>query len=135
MKPNLGRRILAGFIDYTIICVVCYLLILVLGEPNEEGGYSLKGLPALIPISFWAIMTVGFEQWFGATLGNGITGLKPVQENLGGKISVSQSMKRHLLDPVDMSFFGLVGFITISNTKKKQRLGDIWAKTIVVNSN
>ena len=31
-----------------------------------------------------------------------------------------------------MFFFGLVGIITIKNTDKNQRVGDLWAKTIVV---
>ena len=31
--------------------------------------------------------------------------------------------------------FGLIGVITIKNTEKHQRLGDLWAKTIVVSKN
>ncbi len=135
VKPNIGARFLAGFIDYTIISIITFLLIYILGKPNDKGAYELNGLPALIPIVFWGIFTIGIEQLFGATLGNGIVGLKPVQENLFGKISFMQSLKRHLLDPADMFFFGLVGFITISNTLKNQRVGDIWAKTIVVDAN
>jgi len=37
-----------------------------------------------------------------------------------------------LLDPIDMFFFGLIGIVTIKNTDKNQRLGDIWGNTIVV---
>lgn len=39
-----------------------------------------------------------------------------------------------MLDPLDMFPFGIIGYITMKNTSKTQRLGDIWAKTIVVKS-
>lgn len=36
------------------------------------------------------------------------------------------------MDPVDMFAFGLVAIVTISNTERKQRVGDIWARTVIV---
>jgi uncharacterized RDD family membrane protein YckC len=33
-----------------------------------------------------------------------------------------------------MFFFGLIAILTIKNTEKNQRLGDLWAKTVVVHS-
>ncbi len=141
-EPNIGNRILAGIVDYIIIYGFTFFLIFTIGEPNDEGGYSLNGLPGLIPILFWGIMTVGLEQWFGATLGNLLVGLKPVSirksndnstfSGTDENLTFGQSFKRHLIDPIDMFFFGLIGIITIKNTDKNQRLGDIWAKTIVV---
>lgn len=141
-EPNIGNRILAGIIDYVIICTFFFVYIYSFGEPNEDGGYTINGLPALVPILFWGIMTVGIEQFFGATLGNLLVGLKPVSirkasgsQNFGEtykKLTFGQSLKRHLLDPIDMSFFGIIGIITINNTNQNQRLGDIWANTIIV---
>ena len=132
-KPNIGNRIFAGLIDYIIIYAITFFLIFTLGQPNDEGGYSLNGLPALIPMIFWLILTVGFEIGLGATLGNLIVGLKPVSKNdPNRKLTFTESLKRHLLDPIDMFFFGLVGIITIKNTDLNQRVGDLWAKTIVV---
>jgi len=133
---NLGKRILAGIIDYGIILTITIVLTLALGELNDENGYTLNGLPALIPIIFWGIMTIGLEQLFGATLGNYAVDLKPVPINsVQNKITFGQSLKRHLLDPIDMFFFGIIGIITIKNTENNQRLGDIWAKTIIVKTN
>ena len=43
-----------------------------------KGGYTINGLPALVPVLFWLFTTVGFEQFFGTTLRNGISGLKPL---------------------------------------------------------
>jgi uncharacterized RDD family membrane protein YckC len=132
VKTNLGRRFLAGFIDYSIILVFFFVFVYSFGKPNDEGGYSVTGFLALIPVLFWFTFTILLEAFFGATLGNSIVGLKPkslIRNN--DKISFSQSLKRHLLDPIDMFPFGLIGIMTIKNTDKNQRLGDIWAKTVV----
>lgn len=133
-KSNILLRIFACLIDYSVIYAFTFYMIFTFGEPNAEGNYSLNGLPALIPIGFWLIMTVGMELTLGATIGNYLAGLKaiPIQRD-SLKLTFSESLKRHLLDLIDMFFFGLVGIITIKNTEKNQRVGDLWAKTIVVN--
>jgi len=132
-QSNLGDRIVAGLVDYIIIFTFFFVYVYSFGEPNDEGGYTVNGLPALVPVLFWGLMTVGFEQWLGATLGNLLVGLKPtsILDN-DEKLTFAQSFKRHLLDPVDMFFFGLVGIVTIKNSEKNQRVGDIWAHTIVI---
>lgn len=132
-KPHIGRRIAAGFIDYTIIYLFFFIIILLLGEPLPDGSYELNGAPALIPIAFWLLMTVGVEITVGATIGNLLFGLKPIPVNgQYRKLTFIESFKRHLLDPVDMFFFGFVGVIVIKNTPYNQRVGDLWAKTIVI---
>jgi len=132
-QPNIGNRILAGLIDYGIIYGFTFAMIFILGEPNDDGGYSLNGAPSLIPLIFWLIMTVGLESGLGGTVGNSIVGLKAIPiSGQNRKLSIGQSFKRHLLDPIDMFFFGLVGIITIKNTERNQRVGDLWAKTIVI---
>jgi uncharacterized RDD family membrane protein YckC len=134
-KNNIGLRCIAGLIDYIIIWTFCFVFIYSFGSPNDEGGYSVTGLPALIPMGFWFSFTVLPELFFGTTVGNSIVGLE--QKSLtrqNGQLTFSQSFKRHLMDPLDMFPFGLIGVITIKKTKKHQRLGDLRAKTIVINS-
>jgi len=126
-----GRRFLAALIDYSMQLGIFYALALNLGEPNDDGGYSLPGSLGLLPLLFWMILIVGMEQLTGATFGNGIMGLKPVTLS-GGKPTFVQYFKRHLVDMIDMFFLGLVGYLIIKNTPLKQRLGDLWAKTVVV---
>lgn len=130
---SVGDRIAAGMLDYIIIWSFTFYYIYAVGEPNLEGGYTVNGLPAFVPIIFWGIITVGIEQFIGATLGNLLVGLKPISI-IGNekKLTFGQSLKRHLLDPIDMFFFGFVGIVTIKNTKRNQRVGDIWANTIVI---
>lgn len=132
MNPtNIKRRFLAGFIDYLIIFSFTWAYIYTFGTPTED-GYEVNGISALPIFLFWLLMTAGLEQLMGATIGKGIVGLKPLHVDRKIKPSFSQSFKRHLLDPIDMFLFGFVAVIAIRNTDKHQRLGDLWAKTIVV---
>ena len=135
-EPNIGKRILAGLIDYSIIGIFYVAYIYAFGEPNNSGGYTVHGLMVLPVLIFWGIFTIGLEQWFGATLGNQIVGLKPLSINgINRDLSFGQSTKRHLLDPLDMSMLGLIGIIVIQKTEKNQRIGDIWAETVVIKDN
>jgi uncharacterized RDD family membrane protein YckC len=132
-EPNTVLRFIAGLIDYLIIFFGTMFLIYFLGEPTDDGGMALNGLPGLLPFGLWLIMTVGLEIGFGETFGNSLVGLKPIPKNgTNRKLTFAESFKRHLLDPIDMFFFGLVGIITIKNTDLNQRVGDLWGKTIVV---
>ena len=132
-KPYIGRRILAGFIDYAIIYTFFFVFLFYFGEVTDTGSYEVNGWPSLIPMLFWGVITVGMERVLGVTLGNAAVGLKAIPAcGTLRKLSFSESLKRHLLDAFDMLFFGLVGIITIKYTDKNQRLGDLWAKTIVV---
>tara|TARA_B100001059_G_C17482335_1_gene402277 strand:- start:101 stop:538 length:438 start_codon:yes stop_codon:yes gene_type:complete len=132
-KPKyIGRRFLAGCIDYTIVYTIAFMLIFTVGTPDNEGVYHLEGSPSLIPILFWLFLLVCTETWFGATVGNSMVRLKPVTlSGYATNISFTQSLQRHLLDPIDMFFFGVVGILVIQSSDKNQRLGDIWAKTTV----
>lgn len=79
---------------------------------------------------------IGFELKFGGTLGNLVFDLQVVsiRDNSTSSLTVGQSFKRHLVDLLDIWFFGLLGILLIKNTKYNQRLGDLWAKTIVIDS-
>ncbi len=131
-KPNLLKRFIAGLIDYLLVYGFFFAFVYAFGEPNDEGGYSVTGILSLIPFVFWFLIIVFTEVFLGATLGNALVGLKPQSlTKSNGELSLSQSIKRHLFDPIDMFPFGLIAIITIKNTDRNQRLGDIWAKTIV----
>jgi len=89
---------------------------------------EFKALPVLF---FWFAYFILIEFSFGATLGHKAMGLKIVSIN-SHSISLGQSIKRHLIDPIDFSMFGIPAMIAIKNSDKHQRIGDMWANTIVI---
>lgn len=134
-KPNLKKRIGAGLIDYSLMFGMTLVMFLYFGEKTST-GYGLHGFPALANTLMWCAYMIGFELKFGGTLGNLVFDLQVVSikdSNTTG-LTFGQSFKRHLLDMLDLWFFGLLGILLIKNTKYNQRLGDIWAKTIVIDS-
>ena len=134
-QPNIGKRIFAGFIDYLLIYLLILTFFFTFGETNSDGEYIISGLSIFIQFFIWFIITVGIEIGLGATLGNSIVGLKAISINgTNRKLTFGESFLRHLFDPIDMFLFGLVGIITINNTERNQRVGDLLAKTIVVPS-
>jgi len=133
-EPNIVKRIMAGIIDYLIIFIFNYAYIIAFGERNViTGEFEVHNFMILPIIIFWIIMTVGIEQWFDATFGNQVVGLKPLSINgIDFKLSFEQSIKRHILDFIDFASFGFIGIVLINKTEKNQRLGDIWAETVVI---
>ncbi len=65
----------------------------------------------------------------GRTIGKRIVKIKVLKEDLSDN-SVGTSIVRHLFDVVDMFF--CVGLIIAASGRKRQRVGDLVAKTIVV---
>src|SRR5207253_10504459 len=125
------KRIIATILDYSFIFLLTYLYIVLVGQDNEEGVKTVNGLLALpIPI-VWFIYFVIVESFYGATLAHQGLNLKVVTID-GKEIEFTQALKRHLLDPIDILLYGIPAIIAINNSDKHQRLGDMWAKTVVV---
>lgn len=134
-KPNLRKRILAGLIDYTLLFGITIVMFIYFGE-KIENGYRLTGFPALLNALIWFGYLIAFEVKFGGTLGNLMFDLQvlSIKENKTTSLTLWQSFKRHIFDILDLWFFGFLGIILIKNTQYNQRLGDLLAKTIVINT-
>jgi len=88
-------------------------------------------MPALLLMLATAAFWI-FPEWLlGSTMGKWACDLKVTTLN-GMSISFMQSLKRNVLRLLDFFPFYLPGFATASLTPNRQRLGDLWAKTIVV---
>ena len=137
---NLGVRVLAAIIDSLIVSFAWYYIIEIWGHTGPAGsltsatmggGKVLSGTPALLLMLATACYWIIPEWLFRATLGKFICGLR-VSSVDGTAISLWQSLKRNILRLVDFFPFYLTGFLTAALTPKHQRLGDLWANTIVV---
>lgn len=131
-QPHIGRKAAATFIDYTLLFAFTFWYIFTVGKPDEEGVYTVSGIPALPPMLTWFLYLVVVERYSGATLGHKLFRLKVISLD-GRELALGQIFKRRLADVLEITWcFGLVAFILVKSTPLHQRLGDIWAKTLVV---
>ncbi len=131
-QPNISKRAAATLVDLIIYLPIWFGYVFYFGEPNGEGEYQVSGIKSLPLLVLWLLYFPGMEAFRGQTVGHMISGLKVVTIS-GDPVSFIQAFKRRLLDMIDIFMtFGLVAYITVKNTERNQRVGDIWAKTIVV---
>jgi uncharacterized RDD family membrane protein YckC len=127
---GVGRRAVAIIIDMIVLGIIGWALGMAMGGATST-GFNLSGAPAfiwfLIALAYYVVM----EVQMGGTLGKLAMGLKVVKES-GEKMDWQASIIRNLLRIIDGIFFYLVGAIIVWVSKKKQRLGDIVAHTLVV---
>ncbi len=132
LKPApLAHRVLAASLDSIFVFLSMFYIAWTLGDIRPNGERVLSGIPSLLLmlgiLGYWVL-----PEWLlGLTMGKWACDLQ-VTTLRGGNISFMQSMKRNLLRPLDFFPFYLTGFVTASLTPNRQRLGDLWANTIVV---
>jgi uncharacterized RDD family membrane protein YckC len=130
-KRYLRLRILATLIDYGIYFTLFYIYVSALGETKSDGGFEVTGWPVLLAPTFWFVYFVVLEAFNGATPGHDICKLTVVKAN-AEKITLGDAFKRRIVDLIDIFVYGIPALICICNTPKFQRLGDLFAGTVVV---
>lgn len=127
---GVGRRAVAIIIDSILLFIAGYIIAFATGA-TTRGGFNLEGGPAflwlLIALAYYIVM----EKTSGATLGKKAMGLKVMKES-GEPIDWQAAVVRNVMRIIDGLLFYLVGAIAVWVSKKKQRLGDMAAKTLVV---
>jgi len=132
-------RWLACFVDYLIFALIAGLVVHFLGDRpiikgEGENAVLLNDVAGLFAIFIpWLVILPGWETFNrGQTIGKVMFGIK-VMKSDGSKIDIISSIVRHLFYFVDFfPFGGIVGLATATNNKNAQRIGDLVAKTIVV---
>jgi uncharacterized RDD family membrane protein YckC len=140
-----GRRALAHGIDLVVHIVIGAVIgvvatILVLLGAGFRGVSPDAALARLSTTSFlsFAVALLGgtamhtlCEGLHGSTLGKRLCGIIVISEN-GGPSNLLGAIKRNLAYYIDSLFFGLVAYQKMSETPKRQRIGDRWGHTMVV---
>jgi uncharacterized RDD family membrane protein YckC len=103
---------------------------------SVDGTYSIRwdGIDFLIPLLITLAYFVLLEGAFGATVGKVVLGIR-VRALDGTRIGFGAAAIRNLARVVDGFPYlipYLVGAIAVSRSDIDQRLGDRWAKTVVV---
>jgi uncharacterized RDD family membrane protein YckC len=98
------------------------------GQPDADGPFTWVAV-LLGSIVYHSVC----EAWHGATLGKLVCGLRVVSED-GERASLVQGLMRSVAFLVDSLFLGAVGFVTMQSSPRAQRVGDKWARTVVVHA-
>ena len=130
---GLGRRFVAWLVDG----LITGLAWVPFAETSSvDGTYSIRweGVDFLIPLLITLAYFVLLEGAFGATVGKLVLGIR-VRALDGTRIGFGAAAIRNLARVVDAFPYVipyLVGAIAVSRSDIDQRLGDRWAKTVVV---
>lgn len=133
-----GSRFVAGLLDFALLAIAYLFVLLVVLVPVsfDPSGVSRFVLGLLLGGALLAV--VGYQAFFhiafaGQTPGKKATGIRVLSaDGLPG--TPMQNVLRALLLPIDALLFVPVplGLMVIAATSKHQRLGDLFAKTLVV---
>ncbi len=134
---GVGRRISGGLIDLVVTVVGVMLVgwIFGLSESTSAGGtmsYSLEGWPFLFACLVVFLLFAAMEAFLGKTPGKFAVSTRVVDED-GDQISLASALVRNVLRFIDGIAFYLVGFVIVAIDGENRRLGDMLAKTRVVN--
>jgi len=137
--PEFHKRLFAWMADLFIL--TAYYLIMnsvlfqIAGKHSSENDmpfiYNLSAVYLLLYVPLLTYHLVCEIIMNGQSIGKKLLGIKVISEN-GGQPALYQYLIRWLLRPFDFYFFGLVGLLTVVNSKRNQRLGDMAAGTLVI---
>jgi len=135
---GLDLRATAVIIDTVILFVIELILLspflthaTYIEQELGEGWFSFLFILIMLPL--WLVYFVLQEGLWGQTIGKRITKIKVVKTN-GEKAGWLKVLLRNLFRFIDVLGPApyIVGMISIMVSKKRQRIGDIVAKTIIV---
>ncbi len=118
-------RIGAFFVDIAILGFLSLL-------PALLSSFNVATMFFVFFFSMQLLYFTGLEWMAGTTVGKGLLGLAVADER-GGDPDFMAAFTRNIIRFFDMLLLGyLVSLVMIGFTQKKQRLGDVVAKTVVV---
>ncbi len=127
-------RFVAILIDSIILGIIYWILGMIFGV-SATGSYMMPN----VMLSWWGLLSfiifliyyTYLEGTRGQTIGKMAMKIKVVKED-GSRIDMSAAFIRTILRIIDGILAYLVGAILIWTSRKKQRLGDMAAKTVVI---
>ena len=122
-------RALAIFIDNATWLIVVFLILGWLPiDPDDISGLA-AGIALFVVVSLWFNYFAFCEWRWGHTVGKNAAGIQVRSLDGAERLTYAQASIRNLLRLID---FWLIGELMIASSKRKQRLGDRVAETVVV---
>ncbi|MCL5266237.1 MAG: RDD family protein [Chloroflexi bacterium] len=130
---GIGLRIVATIIDTIIYFIFSWVVAAQTGN-TTSAGFEMTGAPAFLTFAVWLLYYILLEGFVGGTVGKLVLGMRIVNDR-GKAPGIVAAIVRNLLRIVDfLPFAYILGMVLIATSKKKQRLGDRAAGTLVVAS-
>jgi uncharacterized RDD family membrane protein YckC len=139
-----GIRVAARLVDFAftfvlsigcgiIVGVVCGVMQAMGRLPENWQEHLDLGLPINIALGVIAgLLYQAISEGIGSvSLGKLVCGLRVMQVD-GRPCTMEGALERNILYPIDGMFFGLIAWASMSQTPLRQRYGDRWGKTVVV---
>jgi uncharacterized RDD family membrane protein YckC len=130
---SVGRRLVAALVDSFVAFLGFGFAVAALtgnlASTPEGVEFQLEGAAALALLGLCVGYFVVMEAAFGATLGKYLLGLRVRGED-GNGVGVGAALVRNFVRIIDV-FCGL-GAVLIWSSSRRQRLGDLLARTVVV---
>lgn len=135
---RMGDRVVAIFLELFILLPLFWFEFALIAVKNgvfNHGNATLEGGPALLSmlldILIWLTYHFLSEYFFAGSPGKLVMSIE-VRTQQGDHISMKQSLVRNLLRPIDAIGFYALGFIVAVCSEQSRRIGDMAAKTLVV---
>jgi uncharacterized RDD family membrane protein YckC len=132
MEPNYAsfwRRCLASLLDNVVWVFFFFWIYSWILAGAFEASDAAGIVATLAFFSLWFNYFAFCEWRWGQTIGKNATGIEVRSIEGADRLNYFQASTRNLLRLVD---FLVVGELLIATTKRKQRLGDLAAKTVVL---
>jgi uncharacterized RDD family membrane protein YckC len=125
------KRFFAYLIDINFVVVLSYFYMSKFGTSTPGGtGYTLSGIYSMPLLLIWYGYFVVLEVNWQTSIGKKIFKLY-VRKLDGTKLTLVDIIIRRSLDLIELFFMPLITMISVLVTQKHQRIGDIFAKTVV----
>jgi uncharacterized RDD family membrane protein YckC len=142
-RCGVGIRGVAMAIDSVVWFVLFLVAVTAVGavtgqvETTSEGvNTDLTGLPALVGLGLWFVLSLGYHtllEWrWGKTIGKALVAIRVVGDD-GTPVTLRASAYRNVLRLIDwLPMFYIMGIVVIVLSGENRRLGDRLAATAVV---
>ena len=125
------QRVKAAVLDHLLLLALFFLVLFLIGK-ETDGRYVVNGPLSLFPIVLWFVYFVIMEQLIQGSVGKLLFEIKIVSID-GRKLTFWQVILRRLADIVEIWWCcGQLAYVVASRSPLSQRLGDKWAKAVVV---
>lgn len=135
---SLFQRCLAVTVDTVLLLIpTIYIMLYKMAQISFTDfpviALSVVGKFAVVFLVIKFIYFSVLEGFYGVTLGKWILGLRVARTDMSS-CGMKSSLLRNSARLIDGLLFGLVGAFVISNTDRSQRIGDLMAQTVVIES-